>query len=190
MAGTAIPTADRDRWRAARIHAFFNAISPRNFRGQFKPARTSLRARCGGLVIRRGADGGWKAIDPAIGLPRTRVSNVSHQIFFPDISQPGHSTRETGGLSTVGVGAARVSGSTREIRRSAAHVAYFPTTPGMPNGCATSRGSTFPPPAICGCDGSKPSRNSRLNTSERAIRKASFRLLARRSAALKKASPK
>jgi hypothetical protein len=103
MAGTAIPTADRDRWRAARIHAFFNAISPRNFRGQFKPARTSLRARCGGLVIRRGADGGWKAIDPAIGLPRTRVSNVSHQIFFPDISQPGHSTRETGGLSTVGV---------------------------------------------------------------------------------------
>src|SRR5215467_6376065 len=70
------------------------------------------------------------------------------------------------------------------------HVAYFSTTPGMPEGRATSRGSTFPPPAICGCDGSKPSRNSRLNTSERATMKASFRLLARRNAALKKASPK
>src|SRR5262249_58598090 len=70
------------------------------------------------------------------------------------------------------------------------HAAYFSTTPGMPEGRATSRGSTFSPPAICGCDGSKPSRNSRLNTSERAIKKASFRLLARRSAALKKASPK
>ena len=58
------------------------------------------------------------------------------------------------------------------------HVAYFSTTPGMSEGRATSRGSTFPPPAICGCDGSKPSRNSRLNTSERAIKKASFRLLA------------
>src|SRR5262249_10514674 len=65
------------------------------------------------------------------------------------------------------------------------HIPYFSTTPR-----ATSRGSTFPPPAICGCDGSKPSRNSRLSTSERAIRKASFRLSARRSAVLKKASPK
>jgi hypothetical protein len=83
-----------------------------------------------------------------------------------------------------------ISGSTREICRSATLVVYFSTRPEMPKGCATSRGSTFPPPAICGCDGSKPSRNSRFNTSERAIRKASFRLLARRSAALKKASPK
>ena len=50
------------------------------------------------------------------------------------------------------------------------HVVYFSTTPGMPEGRATSNGSTFPPPAICGCDGSKPSRNSRFNTSERATR--------------------
>ena len=43
------------------------------------------------------------------------------------------------------------------------YVAYFPTTPGMPKVCATSIRSTFPPLATCGCDGSKPSRNSRLN---------------------------
>jgi len=55
---------------------------------------------------------------------------------------------------------------------------------------ATSKGSTFPPPAICGCDGSNPWRSSRLETSERARRKPSFRLLVWRRAILKKASPK
>src|SRR5690349_15699083 len=43
-------------------------------------------------------------------------------------------------------------------------------------GRAMSRGSTFSPPAICGSDGSKPSRFSRFDTSVRARRKASFRV--------------
>ena len=42
----------------------------------------------------------------------------------------------------------RVSGSMREIRRLVPHVAYFPTIPGMPKVCATSRRSTFPPSAM------------------------------------------
>src|SRR5262245_15585775 len=57
-------------------------------------------------------------------------------------------------------------------------------------GRATSNSSTFPPPAICGRDGSKPWRRSRFTTSERARTKASFRVVALRSATLKKASPK
>src|SRR6516162_10246198 len=106
---------------------------------------------------------------------------------------PSLATREVGGLSIRGGGGSISRGPVSlSMRRESdlLHVAYFSTTPLMPEGRATRRGSTFTPPAICGCDGSKPSRNSRLNTSERAIKKASFRLLARRSAALKKASPK
>jgi hypothetical protein len=57
-------------------------------------------------------------------------------------------------------------------------------------GCAMSNGRTFAPPAIRGFDGSKCSRSSRFWTSARATTKASFRLLACRSATLKKASPK
>jgi hypothetical protein len=53
-----------------------------------------------------------------------------------------------------------------------------------------SNGCTFSPPAIRGFDGSKRSRISRFLTSERATTKASFRLLACRSAILKKALPK
>ena len=55
---------------------------------------------------------------------------------------------------------------------------------GMSNGC------TFSPPVIRGFDGSKRSRSSRFLTSARATTKASFRLLACRSATLKKALPK
>jgi hypothetical protein len=58
------------------------------------------------------------------------------------------------------------------------------------HGRATSRGSTLAPPAICGCDGSKPWPSSRFKTNERATRKASFKVAARRRATLKKASPK
>ena|SRR5215475_5851234 len=58
------------------------------------------------------------------------------------------------------------------------------------HGRAASSGSTFAPPAICGLDGSKPWRSSRLETIERARRKASFRLFVRRNAMLKNASPK
>src|SRR2546421_12406221 len=57
-------------------------------------------------------------------------------------------------------------------------------------GRAMSNGCTFAPPAIRGFDGSKCSRSSRFWTSARAATKASFRLLACRSATLKKASPK
>jgi hypothetical protein len=57
-------------------------------------------------------------------------------------------------------------------------------------GRAMSEGRTFSPPAIRGFDGSKRSRTSRFLTSERATTKASFRLLACRSATLKKALPK
>jgi hypothetical protein len=58
-------------------------------------------------------------------------------------------------------------------------------------GCAAmSSGRTFAPPAIRGFDGSKCSRSSRFWTSARATTKASFRLLACRSATLKNASPK
>jgi hypothetical protein len=53
-----------------------------------------------------------------------------------------------------------------------------------------SNGCTFSPPAIRGFDGSKRSRTSRFLTSERATTKASFKLLACRSATLKKALPK
>src|SRR6516225_1618710 len=53
-----------------------------------------------------------------------------------------------------GISRGRVSGSTREIRALLLHIAYLSTTPLMPEGRATSRGPTFPPPAICGCDGS------------------------------------
>jgi hypothetical protein len=66
----------------------------------------------------------------------------------------------------------------RPRRRSVAH------------GRAMSNGCTFAPPAIRGFDGSKCSRSSRFLTSARATTKASFRLLAWRSAMLKKASPK
>ena len=52
------------------------------------------------------------------------------------------------------------------------------------------RGSMFSPPAICGLDGSNPSFSSRLRTRSRARLKASLRFPARRSAVLKKASPK
>ena len=57
-------------------------------------------------------------------------------------------------------------------------------------GRAISNGCTFAPPAIRGFDGSMCSRSSRFWTSARATTKASFRLLACRSATLKKASPK
>jgi hypothetical protein len=57
-------------------------------------------------------------------------------------------------------------------------------------GRSISNGCTFAPPAIRGLDGSKCSRSSRFWTSARATTKASFRLLACRSATLKKASPK
>src|SRR5882724_3886552 len=57
-------------------------------------------------------------------------------------------------------------------------------------GRATSNGCTCSPPAIRGFDGSKRSRTSRFLTSERATTKASFRLVACRSATLKKALPK
>jgi hypothetical protein len=57
-------------------------------------------------------------------------------------------------------------------------------------GRAMSNGCTFSPPAIRGFDGSKRSRTSRFLTSECATTKASFRLLACRSATLKKALPK
>src|ERR1700730_7441783 len=57
-------------------------------------------------------------------------------------------------------------------------------------GRAMSNGCTVSPPAIRGFDGSKRSRTSRFLTSERATTKASFRLLACRSATLKKALPK
>jgi hypothetical protein len=50
-----------------------------------------------------------------------------------------------------------------------------------------SNGSTFAPPASKGFDGSKCSRNSRVRTSERAMRNAFFKLTVRRSASLKKA---
>jgi hypothetical protein len=53
-----------------------------------------------------------------------------------------------------------------------------------------SNGCTFSPAAIRGFDGSKRSCTSRFLTSERATTKASFRLLACRSATLKKALPK
>src|SRR5262249_34659185 len=65
------------------------------------------------------------------------------------------STRETGGPVGRHFSRAGEWFDARD-RRSAAHLAYFSTTPEMPEGRATSRGSTFPPPAICGCDGSKP----------------------------------
>ena len=57
-------------------------------------------------------------------------------------------------------------------------------------GRAMSNGCTFAPPAIRGFDGSKCSCSSRFRTSARATTKASLRLLACRSATLKKASPK
>src|SRR5262249_33890264 len=57
-------------------------------------------------------------------------------------------------------------------------------------GRAVSKGCTFAPPAIKGFDGSMRSCSSRFRTSARATTKASFRLLACRSATLKKASPK
>ena len=57
-------------------------------------------------------------------------------------------------------------------------------------GRAMSNGCTFSPPVINGFDGSKRSRSSRFLTSARATTKASFRLLACRSATLKKALPK
>jgi len=57
-------------------------------------------------------------------------------------------------------------------------------------GRAMSNRCTFSPSAIRGFDGSKRSRTSRFLTSERATTKASFRLLACRSATLKKALPK
>src|SRR5882762_6680243 len=66
----------------------------------------------------------------------------------------------------------------RPLRRQVAH------------GRAISNGCTFAPPAIRGFDGSKRSRISRFLTRARATTKASFRLLAWRSAMLKKASPK
>jgi hypothetical protein len=68
--------------------------------------------------------------------------------------------------------------ATSGTRRSVAH------------GRAISNGCTFAPPAIRGFDGSKCSRSSRFLTSARATTNASFRLLAWRSAMLKKASPK
>src|SRR5262245_27001633 len=54
-------------------------------------------------------------------------------------------------------------------------------------GRAMRNDCTFAPPAIRGFDGSKCSRSSRFRTSARATTKASFRLLACRSATLKKA---
>jgi hypothetical protein len=63
---------------------------------------------------------------------------------------------------------------------------------GLPKPAASvmNNGCTFSPPVIRGFDGSKRSRSSRFLTSARATTKASFRLLACRSATLKKALPK
>jgi len=68
-------------------------------------------------------------------------------------------------------------------------VGYAPVAPPT-YGRAIRSGSTFSPPAICGCDGTKPLRASRCPTSARANANASFSRVVRRSATLKKASPK
>ena len=67
---------------------------------------------------------------------------------------------------------------------------FQPRRRSVAQGRAMSNDFTFSPPAISGLDGSTCSRSSRLRTSARATTKASFTLLACRSATLKKASPK
>jgi hypothetical protein len=54
----------------------------------------------------------------------------------------------------------------------------------------TSAGSMLSPPAIWGLEGSNPFRSSRRRTMPRASLNASFRVIARRIAVLKRASPK
>jgi hypothetical protein len=78
-----------------------------------------------------------------------------------------------------------------DIRRSVGFT-YGRRLRGRPvaQGPAMSNGCTLSPPTIRGLDGSKRSCTSRFLTSERATTKASFRLLACRSATLKKALPK
>jgi len=75
------------------------------------------------------------------------------------------------------------------FRLSTETVDYAPVAP-TTYGRAIRSGSTFSPPAICGCDGTKPLRASRCPTSARANANASFSRVVRRSATLKKASPK
>ena len=50
----------------------------------------------------------------------------------------------------------------------------FPNHSGNAQGVRHKQPLHFSTAATCGCDGSKPSRNSHLNISERTIRKAVF----------------
>src|SRR5260370_3510390 len=114
-------------------------------------------------------------------LPAFRVA-LSQRIIYSDSEQSDspkkvlatdHFWREADIRRCVGVSYGR-----RRRRRPAAQ------------GRAMSNGCTFSPPVIRGFDGSKRSRSSRFLTRARATTKASFRLLACRSATLKKAFPK
>ena len=62
-------------------------------------------------------------------------------------------------------------------------ISLFPNHSGNAQGVRHKQALHFPPSAMR-VRWLKPSRNSRLNISERAVRKASFRLLARRSAGI------
>ena len=92
----------------------------------------------------------WRSLgesNPCFSLERATSSDRSRRLSRPACYQRPPPPRVFG-VRPVPCWGRRVSGSTREIRRLAPHVVYFPTTPGMPKVCATSRRSTFPPSAM------------------------------------------
>jgi hypothetical protein len=126
----------------------------------------------------------WIDLMSASGQKQTSSSKFS-------MSAPPPTTDIRQGYGQVPSQDVRHDSVSRSIRpRFSTHRHRPRRQPAAQGRAMSNNGCTFSPPLIWGFDGSKRSRSSRFLTSARATTKASFRLLACRSAALKKALPK
>src|SRR5215472_611233 len=128
-------------------------------------------------------------------LHKCRKASLPFRIILGEVHENANSTRSRtllrarpGLLPTI-AGHRPSYDAKSPFRLSTETVDYAPVAPTTYRRAIRS-GSTFSPPAICGCDGTKPLRASRCPTSARANANASLSRVVRRSATLKKASPK
>ena len=173
---------DRGEGRSSGIAARPGWNARRGQARRLSPASSScwLRTRRGGLAQQL----------PNRGLP-LKTLPVSCRCPYHFISDRGASSRRH--CRDMASRGARPGKLPTIAGHRPSHDAKSPfSAPVAPTtyGRAIRSGSTFSPPAICGCDGTKPLRASRCPTSARANANASFSRVVWRSATLKKASPK
>jgi len=116
----------------------------------------------------------WSFVAPracavvAFGRPRFGTAQVEWHLAIVDPLRLGVAARgaRPGQLPTI-AGHRPSYDAKSPFRLSTERVDYAPVAP-TTYGRAIRSGSTFSPPAICGCDGTKPLRASRCLTSSRA----------------------